>query len=91
MIKKVESPGKKRGRPPSLPRLGERETFPPELSLRGNYTPRGEISARPTFRPVFSRINREFFLLLLLLLFFSLRMKPRYLVSHGLLYGQKGL
>ena len=87
MIKKVESPGKKRGRPPSLPRLGERETFPPELSLRGNYTPRGEISARPTF----SRINREFFLLLLLLLFFSLRMKPRYLVSHGLLYGQKGL
>ena len=85
MIKKVESPGKKRGRPPSLPRLGERETFPPELSLRGNYTPRGEISARPTF----SRINREFFLLLLL--FFSLRMKPRYLVSHVLLYGQKGL
>ena len=88
MIKKVESPGKKRGRPP---RLGERDFSTGIVSTWKLYTKGGNIG-RPTFRPVFSRINREFFLLLLLLFFFlSLRMKPRYLVSHGLLYGQKGL
>lgn len=66
MIKKVESPGKKRGRPP---RLGERDFSTGIVSTWKLYTKGGNIG-RPTFRPVFSRINREFFLLLLF--FFSL-------------------